>query len=822
MIDDQTLRVLEFHKVLERIAACSGSQLGRDVALGLLPLADPSTIRQRLQRITECQSALSFDDPLPVGGIHDVRGIVEKCRPQGAMATPIELLLVRETLGAIDSIGRYFERRKEKYPGLRCLTSPLGGYPEIEKAIDLAIDSNGDIKDTASRELQRIRRGILATRDTLRSKLNRILDRLPADVLQDRVVTIREGRFVIPVREASRRKVDGIVHDQSDTGATVFVEPLATLDDGNRLRQLEFSEKRELERILKELSGAIGGRADSIIDDLGIVAWFDFIYAAASLALDYRMVVPVLRDDGVVRLRGARHPLLEARLRRDRAEGTPVSRSRRASAGASPGEPEGAPTAGPVPLDIELGDGFNVLVITGPNAGGKTVALKTLGLLTLMIQCGLPVPVGDGSEMSIFRTVFADIGDEQSIENDLSTFSSHVRRLAQIVEVADSASLVLLDEIGGSTAPDEGAALAMAILEHLGTSGSRTVATTHHGALKSFAFDSSGMQNASMEFDAATLRPTFRLRIGVPGSSYAFEIAERTGLMPCIVSRATLLAGQEGRKVEALVADLEERVKSAESASREAQASRESADRMRREYEAKLKNAAEESRLVRLDAARQAEQLIGNANALIEQTVFQIRSSQAEKQAIKEARAAVRRAESDVREQRQQVEESEAAPTQKGAPLDAGRPPQAGDRVWVARLRNEGIVLGDRGSRGKYRVQIGSAEVEIAGRELERLDPKPRQQHPVGYLASPQPEISASVSVRGMRLEEALDVVDKYLDDAFLARLETVTIIHGKGTGLLRSKIGEFLRKHPFVRSQKLGEWNEGGSGVTVVEMSRE
>jgi DNA mismatch repair protein MutS2 len=791
MIDDHTLQVLEFRKVLEQIAGYAASSLGCEVVTSLAPVAEISLIRERLQRITECQSALAFDDPIPVGGIHDIRAILERCRPVGAIVLPAEMRVVRETLTATEAIKRYFERRCERYPSLFRLTSGLGVYRDVEEAIDRAVDEAGEVKDSATRELARIRRGIVTARETLRSKIDRILERLPDDVLQDRLITIREGRFVVPVREGSRRKVEGIIHDQSDTGATVFMEPLATVEDGNRLRQLELTEKREVERILRELTGIIGGVADSLSSDMEILGQFDCLYAAASFALDFRMVAPVLREDGVIRIKGGRHPILETRLRRD------------------------DPETHPVPLDIELGREFSVLVITGPNAGGKTVALKTVGLLTLMVESGLPIPAHEESEIGIFQTVFADIGDEQSIENDLSTFSSHVRRLAEIVKVADAETLVLLDEIGGSTSPTEGAALAMAALEYLAERGAKVMATTHHGTLKSFAHEYPAAHNASMEFDATTLKPTFRLRAGIPGSSYAFEIAERIGLAQEVVTRAVTYAGEETRKLETLIADLEQRTKDATAAAAAAQRLRDTLERMRGEYEERLRGIKEEARRVRQEALSEADRILRDANAMIEQTVAEIRTRQAASEVIKGAKVAVDGAKREVKERLKALIREEKAGVE-------ARTFREGDRVWVARFSNEGVVLGERGSSGRYLVRIGNAEVEITAEELRLLEPKPMQERSLSFISSSREDIPTSLNVRGMRLDEAIEVVDKYLDDAFLSHLEMVTIIHGKGTGVLRAKIGEFLRTHPRVKSQRLGAWNEGGSGVTVVQLSDE
>ena len=627
MVDEHTIEVLEFDKVVLRIAGQSGSEMGREEVLSVAPVGDPEVIRQRLGRASEMMDLIGFDDPVPARGIPDIRRALARCGAEGIALSLEELSQVGEALSVFRQLRDYLDRRRAKYPSLLGLTERLRSHPEVEEAIGRAIGPEGEVRDSASPELSRIRRERERVRSDLRERLERLLSTLPQEAVQDRLVTLREGRFVIPVREGRQSQVPGIVHDQSDSGATVFVEPLATVEMGNRLRQLDVAEAREIERILRALTDRVRGVREDLLDNVEVFGRFDAVYAIAAFSREVEAQLPSLNAEGRVVLRGARHPLLVLRAR-ESGQGQPV-----------------------VPLDVSLGEGFRTLVLTGPNAGGKTVALKTVGLLTLMACAGLPVPAQPGSEIAVFRRVFADIGDEQSIENDLSTFSSHVRRLAQICAEADAETLVLLDEVGGSTDPDEGAALAMSLLEDLTRRGARTVATTHHGALKAFAHQTEGVENGSMAFDAETLRPTFRLRLSIPGSSYAFEIARRWGMPEGIVEEAARRTGGQTRQVERLIADLDRSYQDYRERSEDLARQQGEAARLRREYEEGLADIERQRRTLRGAALRESERILSEANALIERTVAGIRREAASRASIQEGRRGVQEALARVREE---------------------------------------------------------------------------------------------------------------------------------------------------------------------------
>ncbi|MSS71707.1 MAG: endonuclease MutS2 [Candidatus Latescibacteria bacterium] len=792
MVDEHTSQTLEFDKVVLRIAGHTASAMGREEVLALAPVGDLEIIGQRIGRAVEMADLIGFDDPIPARGIPDIRRALARCGAEGIALSTEELWQIGEALSAFQQLRDYLDRRREKYPALLRMVEWLTPHPEVEEAIGKAIGPEGEVRDSASPELGRIRRERERVRSDLREKLERLVSSLPSETVQDRLVTLREGRFVIPVREGHQRNVPGIVHDQSDSGATVFVEPLATVEMGNRLRQLDVAEVREIERILRALTDRVRAVREDLFGNVEVFGRFDAVYAIAVFCREVEAHPPSLNTEGRIVLRGARHPLLVLRAR-ESGQGQKV-----------------------VPLDVSLGERFRTLVLTGPNAGGKTVALKTVGLLTLMACAGLPVPAHLGSEIATFRQVFADIGDEQSIENDLSTFSSHVRRLARICAEADGETLILLDEVGGSTDPDEGAALAMALLEDLTRRGARTVATTHHGALKAFAHQSEGVENGSMEFDGETLTPTFRLRLSIPGSSYAFEIARRWGMPEGIVEDAIRRVGGKTRQVERLIAGLDQSYQEYRQRSEDLARQQGEIAQLRQEFEEKLADLEMQRRALRKSVLQESERILSEANALIERTVADIRREAASRESIQEGKKAVQEALVRVQAQVEQDRRQQAS---------EGPDPEIGDYVWIERFGKEGVVLSGRNAAGRVRVQVGNVKVEVSPSEIKKVEgrsvPSARESVGGGVRTPAGGDLPTSVDLRGMTFEEAAEVVDRFLDDAFLARMGLATLIHGKGTGALRQKLGAYLKTHPRIRSQRLGNWNEGGSGVTIVEIEQ-
>ncbi len=782
----KALQTLEFSKILGLIAKRAVSVPGRDEVESLAPADNPERIEARLRPVLEAMDLIGYDDPIPIGRMPDIRAAIRTAAVPGSTLTIGELIQIDEIARISRRFVGYFFKRKAKYPRLQALVGGLSQHPDLEARIHRTIDPPTEtIKDSASVELRRIRRSLEQTRSGIRSSVESILNRLPDTVVQERLITIRNGRFVIPVRENQKHRLEGLVHDQSSSGATLFVEPMATLALNNRLRQLELAEQQEVKRILRELTGSVAEIGDSLLENLRILGNFDAVYAMADFSRELKCSEPIFNLEGRLELHDARHPVLVHRL---------LGENRSDSI---------------VPLSLSMGnDAIRTLVLTGPNAGGKTVALKTVGILALMAQAGLPVPTAEQSQFPIFTGVFADIGDAQSIENDLSTFSSHVANLVEVTNHAEARSLVLLDEVGASTDPDQGAALAMALLNTLTERGCHTVATTHHGALKAYAHRTAGMANGSMAFDAATLTPTFQLRLNTPGSSYAFEIARRLQMPSDIVDEAERIAGSDIGRLEALIADLDDTYQRYNEELGRARSNRREIESLKAEYNSRLREVEQRERALKRGAEEEARRILDGANALIERTVSELRQRNADRGAIKKARADVQQAR---RELADTVETLEAPPP-------ALKP---GCRVRVRSLGKEGIVADGRIEGTRVSVEVGNVRLQVRRAELELLEPAeetPSEAARTGFVA--RDTVATEVDLRGMTVDEAVEAVDRYIDELYLVGMEHAAVIHGKGTGALRRAIGAHLQRHEFIKSQRLGLHNEGGAGVTVITLA--
>jgi DNA mismatch repair protein MutS2 len=784
-----TVQTLEFDKLCESIAVRAGSTLGREEILAMKPSSDVEVIRTRMRPVVETVNMIAFDDPVALSRVPDVRPALGACRTPGAMLAVTELLQIGEVLYGSRRLHGYITKRRDKYPALFDSIVKLTPNPQLEESLSNALDPGTEtVRDSASPELRRLRRQIEQVRGSIREKVEKLAGSLSDNVVQDRLVTLRNGRHVIPIRESQKSTVQGIIHDQSSSGQTLFIEPMVSVEMGNRLRQLEHNEKQEVERILLLLTGQVAAAHDDVQQNLVVLAGFDATYAKASYCRELDSTEPVFNDRGTFNLRGARHPLLATRLRNEE-RGQEL-----------------------VPLELSFGDeDFWTLILTGPNAGGKTVALKTVGLLSLMAQSGLPIPARENSEFPVLSGVFADIGDKQSIENDLSTFSSHAANLGVICEQADENALVLLDEIGSSTDPDQGSALAMSMLGQLTERKTRTIATTHHGALKAFAHDTEGIENGSMAFDADTLEPTFHLRLRVPGSSYAFEIARRFGMPGDIVDRAAEIAGSDVGRVESLIQDLDETYRTYADQLETVETEREEIAAERDAYQKRLANVEERERNLQNNANAEARRILDGANKLIEHTVQDIKQSEADSGSIRSAHLAI----------------ADAKAKLDAAKVEAPEPERpdvsSGDKVYIGRLGQEGTVINDPGNSDRLLVEVGALRVEVSPREIEvrqKAEP-PDANQAKKVTVNRDSAVSLEVDLRGLMFDEASEVVDRYLDDLSMAGMERATIIHGKGTGALRKKIGEFLRSHPLVRKQRLGGAGEGGDGVTVIELMK-
>lgn len=785
-MDKKALKRLEYHKVLEQLAACSGSSLGREKIMAMEPLDDLQAILRKQEETSEGRKLLRLEPFAEAGGWKDIRAQLRKAG-QGAILDPEELLAVADTLTAGRTIRKFFQDRQEQYPLLYEVSSALVSLPELERKIKNAILPGGEVADGASPELAQIRRRLAAAQAQVKEHLEHII-RSPSyqKYLQEPIVTIREGRYVVPVKIEHRSQVPGIVHDQSASGATLFIEPMAVVEKNNELRRLMAAEKREIQRILAELSAGVAQHAGPIGASLEALGELDFIMARARYSQKLDAWAPLLEGEACMDIRRGRHPLLQGEV---------------------------------VPIDIRLGADFDTLVITGPNTGGKTVALKTAGLLVLMAQSGLHIPAGEGSRLGIFRQVFADIGDEQSIEQSLSTFSSHMNNIVEIIGKAGPDSLVLLDELGAGTDPAEGAALAQSILEKLHSAGAKTVATTHYGELKDFALTRERVENASVEFDAITLRPTYRLLIGKPGRSNAFEIAARLGLPEEVVKRARSFLTAEHIQAEELMRSLEKTQQEAEAERRRAAELASEARALKERYEKIEADLASKRESILSRAAEEAQALVRAARLEAEAAVRELREKMAE-EAARERENAIREAREKLRKLQQRV--GRAVP-EKTVPGEAPAGLRPGEEVFLTRYNQKGYVLEPPGAGGEVLVQVGVIKMNVPLRELRRVKearPAGGQSEVAGVLLNKAREISPELDLRGLYADEALLEVEKYLDDAYLAGLSRVYLIHGKGTGSLRAAIHRQLSGHRRVKSFRLGEHGEGGLGVTVVELA--
>jgi len=787
-MDQHTLQVLEFHKIRQLVSQKALSPLGHENALTILPMADGERIALSLEEVSESVGLFQAGGDLPLERFQDIRPGLARCTGEGSVLEPEELLQLSHILRLCRNLSDFIKERSGDLPRLEASIRKIEPLGKLRQQIDRAIDETARIRDDASKALRRLRQEQVTLRDRILTTLRSLLSSQSAAQSQsEEVITLRDGRYVIPVPSRRRSRVPGVVHDRSASGTTLFIEPAAVIELGNTLRETEVEERREIVRILRELTGAVAEVSGTIETNLSVLGRLDLVQAKARLAMELSADVPRISRDGVLRLKTASHPLLIL-LAGDKAE--------------------------VVPMDLELGDEVRSVLITGPNTGGKTVALKTLGLLCLMFQAGLPIPAHPDSELPVYRDIFADIGDEQSLEQSLSTFSSHLRQIVKILKGAGSGTLVLLDEIGAGTDPEEGAALAMAILDDLTRRQAHTVATTHFGSLKVYAHDQPGMENASLEFDRNTLRPTYRFHMGLPGSSFALEIADRLGMPDPVIDRASRLIGPEGRKTSELIEELQRRVVWYDRQKADLEADEQRLKGMVEEYERKLADVHQEEQRIRERAVRDSELVLAEANALVERVVAQIREGQASRESIKQAHRRLDERSSQLKARQRELADRPDEPADRFS---------RGDAVWIKSLQADGEVVADVGRGARYKVQVGNLIMELDGSDLDPPSaPASKPKRPGGGVdvgRTGAEEAGGEVDLRGLTSEEAVAQLEKFMDRALLSGLSTLWIIHGKGTGALRQRVGEFLKDFPGVKGYRLGAWNEGGDGVTVVEL---
>ena len=781
-MDDHTLRLLELDKIKGMLEARCLSEPGKELVRSLIPLTSKEQIKEKLEPTTELKEILLYEEKFPQLRLKDIRGSLRKAGTEGTFLEPVELVDVQEDILLCETLLKFMKGKARKYPRIAGLVSELKSFDKISAAIKNAIGKDSQVKDSATPGLLSIRRKKKTLRNRLQDKLESILgSRKIKGPRQDDIITIRDGRYVIPMSEAQFRSSKGIVHDRSASGATLFVEPLVTVELNNELRELELEEKREIERILREITSLVRDEKEELEKSLDILITLDFIQAKAAFSRDFKCTQPILNQDGYLNLVNARHPLI-------------------------------TPQKNVVPLSLELGKDFTTLIITGPNTGGKTVALKTIGLLNLMAQSGMHVPADPGTEVSIFQKIYADIGDEQSIEASLSTFSSHLSRIAKALKEADSESLILLDELGAGTDPKEGAALGEAIIDDLTGKDARTIITTHHGALKVLAEMHPKVENASLEFDRKTLKPTFRFQVGFPGSSYAVEIASRLGMPKPLLKKASELVGSKERDLGVLLEKVQKNLDVVRENRKKLEEQRKVSDELLNIYRDRLKKLEANKKEMRTKALKESKELVESTRKNIEHLVAEIRKTQAEKETIKQAQEFVKEKKEEID---LEIEKIEKKVVKKKGEI------KEGDLVWIDSLEIEGEVLTKPDKSGEVKVRIGNLTSIVDQSDLSKIEGKPTEKtiSSTGYQLYSIQDIRPEIDLRGLSSDEAMDKVDKYLDDAFLAGLSTVQVIHGKGTGVLSKRMQEFLKDHPKVESYRLGEWDEGGSGVTVVKL---
>ena len=788
-MNKKALKVLEYNKIIEMLKDQASSQMGRERLGKLLPETEIHRIKDGLAETSEAVQVIVKKGALPLGEIYDIAGALHFAKKGGTL-TMRQLLQVLYNMKVTANVVSFVKGDIEDIPIIKEMVRLLAVFPQLADRIDRCILSEDEMADSASPELKNIRRSIARQNEAIRSKLNHILNSSDnKSLLQDAIVTMRDGRYVVPVKAEHRAKVPGIIHDQSSSGATLFVEPQAVVNLNNELRELELAERAEIERILGELSSAVAEHFYDLTNNQKILIELDVIFAKGKLSARMHGEEPQINEDGILNLKMARHPLIDPKK--------------------------------VVPINVYIGEEFNTLVITGPNTGGKTVTLKTVGLLALMVQSGLHIPAASTSSMPIYDNVFADIGDEQSIEQSLSTFSSHMKNTVYLVEKAGIGSLVLLDELGAGTDPTEGAALAISILERLAQQGAHTIATTHYNELKKYAIATAGVENASMEFDVETLSPTYKLSIGVPGKSNAFEISRKLGLPSAIIERANELIEKGDLEFEDVLSAIEEDKKKAREEREEAERLLAEIQKQKEEIEGRQLELDKRENKVIKDAKEEARAIIKEAK----QTATEVQKELKELSKIQRLGERPGRLEKSKRK----IKESEnryADGLEKPTNMNPVEPEelQPGDRVKILTLDQNGEVLTLPDDKGDLTVKVGIMKINVNIADLMMINDgtKKKKQKNRGYANMYRMKaqtISMSVNVQGQNLEEALMNVDKYIDDAYMAGLKEVTVIHGNGTGVLKEGLRRSFKTHKLVASYRKGGYNEGGDGVTIVKL---
>lgn len=786
-MDTHSIQVLEYGKVMNLVSRYAVSVVGSKRVLEFQPIDDIENIRTRQKLISEAILIIDSGEAVPLCPLDDLSPLIDKASISGSVLDEKSLLEIAKLAKASRHARTFFEKKRPQVPSLWGKISDLADLKDLEREIEDAIDADGSVKDTASDRLRQIRRQKIRLSEKIRSVLEGIIASNTSRIyLQDEIITIRNGRYVIPVRSDSRGRIAGIVHDTSQTGATVFIEPLKTVELNNNLRNLDVEEKEEILRILRFLTSWISRVADDLREALDRISFVDAIFACARFAKDFGCSSPVVSDQPGLKLRNARHPILVEMFRRGDIQKV-------------------------VPLDIDVT--HKGVIITGPNAGGKTVALKTIGLLVLLSKVGLHIPCGDGTEIGFFDNVFADIGDEQSIEMNLSTFSSHMGNIVRILKNAGSRSLVLLDEIGAGTDPSEGAALARSIIEELIGRGAVVVATTHQSDLKVFAYENPELENASMEFDEVRMAPTYRLVVGVPGASHAFEIANRIGMPEHLLGRAREYIGEERVRLEDLSRDLSLRIRALEEEKEGIEIEKRKVRSMTEEYEKKIAGLKAEEKEKRKEALLKARSIVESARRMIAEIMESVKRSTP---TLPEIRQVAKRIGEEYQKIDEAIKEIEEPPQRKH--LDRVR---VGEKAFVVPFGRDCVILSEPDKDGKVEVAVGNIRAEVSLDDLCAPCERKVDSESISHAEFKPKQVPMEIDVRGLTADEAWAEAERYLDDAALYGYDWVRIIHGKGKGILANKIWEMLASHPAVRNYRFAEMGQGGTGVTIVDLGK-
>ena len=789
-MNEKALRILEYPKIIGKLADCATSAMGKDLCEKLLPSTDLGEICQGQMETTDALSRLYAKGSISFSGLRDIRGSLLRLKVGSSLSIQelMHIASLLETALRVKSYGRRDndDLTSDSLDGFFNAIEPLS---PVCREIRRCILSEEEIADDASAGLKHVRRSIKLTNDRIHSQLNSMVNSSSMGaMLQDNLITMRGGRYCLPVKAEYRSQVQGMIHDQSSSGSTLFIEPMAVVKLNNDLRELAAKEKEEIEKILAELSNQCGEYIEELSTNVTVMTHLDFVFAKASLSRSYSGSEPIFNEKGYINIKKGRHPLLDKKK--------------------------------VVPIDISIGKDYRLLLVTGPNTGGKTVSLKTVGLLTLMGQAGLHIPAFDHSELSVYEEVFADIGDEQSIEQSLSTFSSHMTNIVSIIEKSNYRSLVLLDELCAGTDPTEGAALAMAILKNFLRREVTTMATTHYSELKVFALSTEGACNASCEFNVETLSPTYRLLIGIPGKSNAFAISSKLGLPNFMIEDAKKFIDANDQSFEDLISDLESSRTIIEKERLEIEAYKAEVSKLKEKLEAKQDNLAKQKERILRDANEQARKILQDAKDYADQTIRDMNKLAAGKidnmKEMEKKRSAVRDKLSKT-DERLALKKEQA---KKNRPEDF----HPGDTVRVLSMNLKGTITGKPNSKGQVAVQMGILKSMVNLSDLELLDeevikaPTLKKTGAGKIKMSKSASISTSLNIIGKTVDEAMPEVDKYLDDAYLAHLTQVTIIHGRGTGKLRTAVHNKLKKCRYVKSYRLGTFGEGETGVTIVD----